>query len=142
MMAVTQDDRLLVAADSEGAVSLWHLGRQLQVSSSWPQSAPVVSLDFSPGGERVLAALEDGRIRVLPVPPLEGPPLPECFLRFAEGFGLWRLTAEGSAQIISHEVYQQARKDVLALPDEPENRQRAWIKWLASGPDERSQWPE
>ncbi|MCB1064108.1 MAG: PQQ-binding-like beta-propeller repeat protein, partial [Verrucomicrobiae bacterium] len=141
-VAVSPDDRMLVAADASGAVALWHLGRQLQVSSVWHQSSPVVALDFTQQGDRVLVALEDGRVRVLPVPPLDGPPLPECFLRFAEGFGLWRLTAEGSAQMIGHTLYEQARQEVLALPDEPGNRQRAWIKWLARDPDERARWPE
>lgn len=141
-VAVSQDDRLLVAADASRAVALWHLGRQLQVSSAWKQSSRVVALDFTSHGDRVLAALEDGRVRVLPVPPLDGPPLPESFLKYAEGFGLWRLTAEGSAQMIGHAIYEKARQEVLALPDEPGNRQRAWIKWLASDPDERERWPE
>ncbi|MCP5558634.1 MAG: protein kinase [Verrucomicrobiaceae bacterium] len=141
-VAVSPDDRLLVAADANGAVALWHLGRQLQISSPWQQPAPVVALDFSARGDRVLVALQDGRVRVLPVPPLDGPPLPESFLRFAEGFGLWRLTAEGSSQMIGYDVYEKARQEVLALPDEPGNRQRAWIKWLASDPEERGPWPE
>ena len=45
-------------------------------------------------------------------------------------------------QVIPWQTFDEARQEVLALPDDPQNPQRAWLKWLAADPEKRPDWPE
>ncbi|SKB06345.1 Serine/threonine protein kinase [Prosthecobacter debontii] len=133
---------LLLTAELDNRVSLWSLSRYLPASVGFQLNASVVSLDFSANGRKALAVEKTGEVSVWSLPPSEGLPLPECFLRFAEGFGRWRLTSENVLQVMSYQVFDEARREVLALPDDPTNPQIAWMKWLAADPDERAERPE
>lgn len=136
------DGQLLLTAEMENQISLWHLDRQLPAAASHLMEAPVVSLEFAPNGRQAMAAMKTGALKIWHLPPVEGPPMPECFLKFAEGFGRWRLSSENVLQMVGYETFDAARKEVLALPDDSHDAQRTWMKWLASDPDERGLWPE
>ncbi len=132
---------LLMTADTRQQLHLWHMGRRQMAATPYLLTDTIVSLAFSPGGRYSLAAKKNGEIRLWPVPPVAGPPLPECFLRFAEGFGLLRLTSENILQGVPWQTFDEARREVLALPDAPGNPQLAWLKWLAADPEKRPDWP-
>jgi WD40 repeat protein len=136
------EGRLLLTAESDNRVSLWHLDRYLPVAASNAMKTQLVSLNFAPNGRMALAAKKTGEMQIWPLPPVEGSLIPECFLRFAEGFGRWRLTSENVLQMVDYETFDEARREVLALPEDPQDPQRVWLKWLASDPDKRTEWPE
>lgn len=133
---------LLLTAESDGQVSLWHLTRHQPISTSEPLAAPVVGLAFDASGSLALAAQASGEVQIWSLPPASGSVLPECFLRFAEGFGRWRLTSKNVLQVVAYESFDAARQEVLALPDDESDPQVAWMKWLASDPDKRPQRPD
>lgn len=136
------EGRLLLTAETDNQVSLWHLDRHLTAATGHAMQTQVVSLHFSPNGRMALAAKKTGEMQIWHLPPVEGAPIPECFLKFAEGFGRWRLTSENVLQMVGYETFDEARREVLALPDDPQDPQRRWLKWLASDPDKRTEWPE
>jgi WD40 repeat protein len=141
-IAQSTDGSLLLTAERDDQISLWHLDRHLPAAARQKVPGPVLAIQFSPDGRTILAAGKTGEFCLMPLPPTDSPPLPEAFLRFAEGFGRWRLSSENVLQQVSYESYESARKEVLALPDDPQDSQRAWLKWLAGDPDERTLWPE
>lgn len=142
LVARSPGGELLMTADTRQQLHLWHMGRRQMAATPYLLTDTIVSLAFSPGGRYSLAAKKNGEIRLWPVPPVKGAPLPECFLRFAEGFGLLRLTSENILQGVPWQTFDEARQEVLALPDDPQNPQRAWLKWLAADPEKRPDWPE
>ncbi|MEZ5386995.1 MAG: WD40 repeat domain-containing serine/threonine protein kinase [Prosthecobacter sp.] len=142
LVAHSTGGELLMTADTRQQVHLWHMGRRQMAAAPYLLTDTIVSLAFSPDARYSLVAKRNGEIRIWPVPPLKGTPLPECFLRFAEGFGLLRLTSENILQHVSWQAFDAARREVLALPDDPEDPQIAWLKWLAADPDKRPDWPE
>lgn len=133
---------LLLTAEHEGRLSLWHLDRNLPAAAEMRFPSPVAALAFSADGLLALAAGADGVLHLWPLPPEQPGPLPEVFLRFAEGFGRWHLTPENVLQETSFEAFDAARRELLALPDARGDALRAWMKWLASDPDQRPAWPE
>jgi WD40 repeat protein len=141
-IAQSPDGSLLLTAERDYQVSLWHLDRHLAAAAPQQVAGPVVAIEFSPSGRLALAVAKSGAFTLMPLPPTDGPSLPEAFLRFAEGFGRWRLSSENVLQQVSYEAFDSARKEVLALPQLPQDSQRAWLKWLARDPDERPAWPE
>ncbi|MEN3942720.1 serine/threonine-protein kinase [Prosthecobacter sp. SYSU 5D2] len=141
-IAESPEGKLLLTAEVEGRISLWHLDKSLPATCGYTLDSAIVNVGFGKDGRHALAVQKKGEIHVWNLPPTDGHPLPDCFLRFAEGFGGWRLTSENVLQMMSYEVFDDARSEVLALPDDDQDLQRAWMKWLASDPDERAQWPE
>lgn len=142
LVARSPGGELLLTADTLQQLNLWHMGRRQMAATPYLLTDRIVALAFSPEGRYSLAAKGNGEIRLWPVPPVHGAPLPECFLRFAEGFGRVRLTSENILQGVPWQTFDAARREVLALPDDAANPQRAWLKWLASDPEKRSDWPE
>lgn len=142
LVARSPGGELLMTADTQDQLHLWHMGRRQMAATPYLLTDKIVALAFSSGGRYSLAAKSNGEIRVWPVPPVTGPPLPECFLRFAEGFGLFRLTSENILQGVPWQTFDAARQEVLALPDDPANPQLAWLRWLAADPEKRPDWPE
>ncbi len=142
LVARSPGGELLMTADTGQQLHLWHMGRRQMAATPYLLTDKIVALAFSSGGRYSLAAKSNGEIRVWPVPPVTGPPLPESFLRFAEGFSLLRLTSENILQGVSWQSFDAARREVLALPDDAANPQLAWLKWLAADPENRPDWPE
>jgi len=141
-IAQSPDGSLLLTAERDYQLFLWHLDQHLPAAAGQKIRGPLVAVHFSPNGRSVMAATRSGELQLLALPPTSGPPLPEAFLRFAEGFGRWRLNAENVLQMVGYEAFDAARAEVLALPDDPANPQLLWLKWLARDPAERPEWPE
>ena len=141
-IAQSPNGRLLLTAEQDDQLSLWHVDHHLPAAAAQKLRGPLVSAHFSPDGRTVMAATRSGELQLLALPTTSGPPLPEAFLRFAEGFGRWRLNAENVLQQVDYEDFDAARTEVLALPDDPANPQIPWLKWLARDPDDRPEWPE
>lgn len=141
-LAQSPDGALLLTAEMDNRVSLWNLEKHQSAASSIQLNTPVMSISFAKNGEMALVVQKNGELKVFDLPPMQGTPLPECFLRFAEGFARWRLTSENVLQVVSYEAFDAARKEVLALPEDSQDVQLAWMKWLASDPDKRSARPQ
>jgi len=136
------DGSLLLTAEASGHLNLWHLASHLPAAASQSVSGEVIRLAFSHHGRLALAATRQGQLHLWHLPPATGLALPEEFLRFAEGFGRWQLTSANVLADVPYEVFQSAREHILALPDDPKDPQRRWMKWLAADPEQRPSWPE
>ncbi len=139
---VSADGQFAITADSLQTVAFWHLGWRLPVAGEVPDHRYMVNVDVSTDGAMALAARSSGEISLWLLPPISAPPLPEAFLRFAEGFGRWCVGADNVFENVPYAEFDAARRTVLALPDSPADRQLAWMKWLARDPDERPARPE
>lgn len=138
------DGRLLLTKDDRERLYLWDLERRLRMNEVADFSNELARIAFSPTGDRVLVAGMAGTVQIWQHPPQEGAPLPECFLRFAEGMGLWRLSGEERVfERVLWSEFETARNEVLALPNDAcDARTLRWMKWIASDPDERGVRPE
>ncbi|MEZ5385271.1 MAG: serine/threonine-protein kinase [Prosthecobacter sp.] len=139
---ISADGSVVVTHDSIQTVSFWHLGERMPVASDVRDLRYLVNVDVTPDGTLTLAARSLGEIHLWPLPPSSAAPLPDCFLRFAEGFGRWHVNDDNTFESVPFTAFDAARREVLALTDDIGGRQTAWMKWLAGDPDERSAWPE
>ncbi|MBL9132989.1 MAG: protein kinase [Verrucomicrobiaceae bacterium] len=132
--------QVAVTSDELHQVTFWHLPRRLPIAADVPEMRYTVAVDATADGAMALAARSAGEIRVWHLPPADGAALPECFLRFAEGFGRWRTGGDRGFEPVPFAVFDSARREVLALPDS--DRQTMWMKWLAGDPEERGEMAE
>lgn len=139
---VSADGSVAVTHDSIQTVSFWHLGERMPVGGDVRDLRYLVNVDVTPDGTLALAARSLGEIHLWPLPPSSAGPLPDCFLRFAEGFGRWHVNDDNTFESIPFAAFDAARREVLALPDNAGDPQTAWMKWLAGDPAERGVWPE
>lgn len=139
---VSADGKFAITADSLQTVAFWHLGWRLPTAGDVPDHRYLVNVDVTADAAMALAARSSGEISLWLLPPVSAAPLPEVFLRFAEGFGRWRVGDDNVFGNVPYAEFDAARRAVLALPDRPSDRQLAWMKWLASDPDERPSRPE
>ena len=142
-LAESPDGRMLLTKDMDERVYLWDLERRLQMTEVGLFGNELAARAFSPSGDRVLVAGMAGTVWIWPHPPGLGEHLPESFLDFAEGMGLWRVGADRAFQRVTYAELARARQEVLALPsDACDPRTLKWMKWLAEDPEKRSIWPE
>jgi len=137
---VAAHSTLAITSDDVHQAAFWHLPRRLPVAADVPNLRYTVAVDVTADGSMALVARSAGEIRVWHLPPVDAPPLPEVFLRFAEGFSRWRTGGERGFERVTFAEFDAARRDVLALPGK--DRQTAWMKWLASDPEKRGKRPE
>ena len=137
------DGRMLLTKDMDERVYLWDLERRLQMTEVGLFGNELAARAFSPSGDRVLVAGMAGTVWIWPHPPGMGAHLPESFLDFAEGMGLWRLGEDRAFQRVTYAELERARQEVLALPMSAcDPRTLKWMKWLAADPDKRPDWPQ
>lgn len=132
--------KLAVTSDELHQVSFRHLPRRLPVAADVPDMRYTVAVDATADASMALAARSAGEIRVWHLPPMDAPPLPEVFLRFAEGFGRWRTGGERGFEPVPFAEFDSARREVLSLS--ANDPQTSWMKWLASDPAKRGKRPE
>ncbi len=140
--SLSADGQFAITGDSLQTVAFWHMGWRLPVSGDAPDLRYLVNVDAAADGSMALAARSSGEISLWLLPPAAAPSLPECFLRFAEGFGRWRVDDDNTFTSVPYHAFEAARREVLALPGVAGDRQTAWMKWLASDPEERNPRPE
>ncbi len=142
LWSVSPGGQIALVADGLQNVSFWHLGRRLPLAGDMLDLRYLVSVCLSGEGSLALATRSNGDTHLFALPPASSGPLPECFLRFAEGFGRWRAGSDNAFEKVPYAAFDHARREVLSLPEKPADRLTAWMKWLASDPEKRARWPE
>ena len=136
VLALSPDDQRLVTVTDEGELRVWQLRtgdpltpgiRDTPRSSS--EEEGIVVARVSDDGASVLFRVSGHGFFSAAMPP-KGTPLPEWFLKLAEGLARLRLTHSGNLEDLSLEDYEAAVAGIPKTAAKGEETAVTWARWL------------
>ncbi|MCF7787249.1 MAG: protein kinase [Prosthecobacter sp.] len=136
VIALSPDDQRLVTVTDEGELRVWEL-RTGDALTPGIRDTPRTSDDeegivvarVSEDGSSVLFRIAGHGFFTSPMPP-KGTPLPEWFLKFAEGLARVHLNPAGNLEDVSLDDYEAAVAAIPKTPAKGEETAVTWARWL------------